>query len=106
MVAKKKVAKKPVKKAAKKTAKTAARKTVAKKPAKKTVKKAAPARKTVAKKRVKKAARKTSTLTRLEEALYERMVELDLLATDMGLAGAAGNGAEKPRRKKARGKKH
>jgi hypothetical protein len=79
MVAKKKApAKKKtaVKKVAKKTAKKAASKVV-KKAVKKRVKKSA-----------KKSARRTSVLTKLERSLYERMVELDLLAADMGLAGS------------------
>jgi len=93
------------KKSAKKAApKTAAKKT-AKKAATKKAKKVAPKLtkkpvKKVAKKTVKKRAKKPlSALTKLEQALFTRMVELDELATDMGLAGAVEPKAKKPRKK-------
>jgi len=93
---KKAVKKTPAKKVAKKGAKKSTKK-VAPKLTKKLVKK-------VAKKPVKKAAKKRakkplSALTKLEQALFTRMVELDELATDMGLAGAV-----EPKTKKARKK--
>ena len=90
--AKKAAPKKAAKKSTKKSAKKVAPK-AAKKPAKKPVKK-------VIKKRVKKRAKKSlSALTKLEQALFTRMVELDELATDMGLAGAVEPKAKKPRKK-------
>ena len=83
----------PVKKA---PARKKAAPKAAKKPAKKLVKK--PAKKP-AKKRAKKS---LSALTKLEQALYTRMVELDELVTDMGLAGAVEPASKKPRKKKTR----
>jgi hypothetical protein len=91
----KKVAKKAVKKTAKKAVKKAPTRKAAKKVAKKAVRK-------TAKKRA-----KVSTLTKLERALFARMVELDELAADAGLAGAvesSGNGNKRrrtPRRKRS-----
>jgi hypothetical protein len=96
---------------AKKAKKAPAKKTPAKKkaPVKKTSVKKAPAKKAV-KKPVKKPAKKRakkslSPLTKLEQALYTRMVELDEFVTDMGLAGAVEPAAKKPRKKKAKAKK-
>ena len=95
-MAAKKSAKKSIKKTAKKAATKKAKK-VAPKLTKKPVKKVA---KKTAKKAVKKRAKKPlSALTKLEQALFTRMVELDELATDMGLAGAVEPKAKKPRKK-------
>lgn len=79
-MAAKKSAKKVAKKSAKKPAKKVAKK-VAKKTAKKVVK--APAKKVA--KKVKKTIRKVPALTKLEKMIYERMVQLDLLAAGADL---------------------
>jgi hypothetical protein len=92
----KKATKKAVKKAApaKKAVKKPAKKVVSKKPvAKKAAKK--PAKKTTPKR-----AKKTSTLTKLEQALFARMVELDELAADAGLAGAVAPAKTKSKKKR------
>jgi hypothetical protein len=92
-------AKKPAKKAVKKTAKKAPAKKAVKKPAKKVSK---PVAKKAAKKAVKKTAKKTkktSTLTKLEQALFARMVELDELAADAGLAGAVAPAKKKSKKR-------
>lgn len=84
--------------------KTVKRKVAAKKPvAKKPVARKAATRKSAVKKTKKKAKRKaraSSPLTKLERALYERMVEIDELAADMGLLGAVEAAPKKSKKKR------
>lgn len=92
-----------------KTVKKAAKKAATKPAAKKAAKRTAPARKTAskpAKKTAKNAAKKPArkkadtALTKLERAIYERMVEIDEFAADMGLLGAVEPAPKKTRKKR------